>query len=257
MSNNIVNEEELSFVNNSSNQQRTVEWFEKRKGRFTGSKITDLMACTQSTAKLEWGRAEKLIDFGDTAKKYIYSKAKEIQRNKVIQTPAAAAMKYGTNNEPVVFSLLQKMYPNATFETCDFIEFIPLIAGASPDGRVNWDDGEVTGLEIKCAVDWGGVYDRAVVKVDQKNKDFWQLQSEMLSLKVNRMMYVIAEPSENMFEPNITDLEVVFVDASEIHQQAIKHRCMIGSKAIALYLSGVEFNTAIMRVCTEYEIIDF
>lgn len=256
MSNNIVNTDELAFMLNSQQGQRSPEWFEKRKGRFTGSKIKDLMKCTASSKKYEWGRPEKIIDFSDTAIKYIYSKAKEIQRNKVVKTQSSASMKYGTNNESVVKELLKKQYPNAVFSDCDFIEFIPNIAGASPDGLVNWDSGEVTGLEIKCATDWGGEFDRVEEDVDQSHGDFWQLQAEMLALKVKKLMYVIAEPSEDIFEPNITDLEILFVDASPIHQQAIIHRCMIGAKAISYFLTGIKIKKSIVKACTEYEFTD-
>ena len=53
-----------SFDENTSHDlQRTEKWLEKRKGRFTGSKIKDLMTCGRSTSKMAWGSFEKLIDF--------------------------------------------------------------------------------------------------------------------------------------------------------------------------------------------------
>ena len=233
--------------------QRTEEWFEQRRGRFTGSKIKDLMSCSRSTAKLEWGRAEKLIDFGNTAKKYIYGRAKERQRNKVVKIPSSAAMKYGTENEIPVVKLLKKQYPDYIFEDVGFVEFIEGIAGASPDGRIITPAKKI-GLEIKCATDWNGVYDRHELPIDQTNKDFWQLQGEMLALEVNEIMYVTAEPSENIFEPNITDLSIKFIDASPIHQKAIEQRCMIADAGIELYLNGLNFHEAIQKACSDFEI---
>lgn len=233
--------------------QRTEEWFNARKGRFTGSGIKDLMSCDRSASKMEWGRAEKLISFGDAAKKYIYSKFKERQRNKIVRTATSSAMRYGTENEGSILHLLKEQFQKYTFEEVGFIEFIDGVAGSSPDGRVITDTGEVLGLEIKAATDWSGVYDRHVLPVDQKNKDFWQLQSEMLSLDVSRIMYVTAEPSESIFEPNITDLSIRYVDASPIHQDAIKKRCLIADEIIKKHMLGVDYFTAIQQVCTDYE----
>lgn len=236
----------------SEQLQRTQEWHNKRKGRFTGSKTKDLMSCGRSTSKMEWGRPEKLIDFSETAKKYIFSKAKERQRNKVVKTSSSHVMQYGTNNEIEVVKMLKEIYPDWLFNECDFIEFIPTIAGASPD-RLIIRESDKIGLEIKCAVDWGTVYSRHEVPIDQSHDDFWQLQTEMLALNVNEIMYVVAEPSEDMFDPNITDLSIKFVQASPIHQKAIIDRCMIGNKAIELYLSGLDFQSSILKACTEYE----
>lgn len=243
----------IEKIKTSEELQRTDDWHQQRKGRFTGSKIKELMSCSRSTAKFEWGRPEKLIDFGETAKKYVYSKAKEIQRNKIIKTPTSAAMQYGTNNEPIIKKLLKKQFPDYRFDEVGFIEFIEGIAGASPDGRIYRESDQI-GLEIKAATDWGTIYSRHEIPIDQSHDDFWQLQAEMLALRVNEIMYVVAEPSESIFEPNITDLSIEYVQASPIHQQAIINRCMIGRNAIKYYLSGMKFQLAINAACREAEI---
>lgn len=233
----------------SKELQRTEEWFEQRKGRFTGSRIKELMSCSRSTAKKAWGEPEKIIDFGETAKKYVFEKAMERKRNKIIQTPTTAAMIYGTTNEDSVISLLK----DKKIIKVSFKEFIPNIAGASPDGYFE-EDNEIIGLEIKCATTWQSLYNRSQT-VDQSHEDFWQLQSEMLALKCDKLLYVVAEPSENIFEPNITDLNIQLVKSSPIHQKCIKLRCMIGHTAIKLFLAGMPFNEALQKTCTEYDII--
>ena len=229
--------------------QRTDEWFEQRRGKFTGSGIKSLMSCTSASRGMNWERPEKIIDFGETAKKYIFSKAKERQRRKVIQLPSSATMRYGTNQEQNIMFLLKKQYPYYSFEDVGFCEFIEGIAGASPDGIVNKD----TVLEIKAATNWETVYLRHEIPFDEKHQDFWQIQTEMLALNVHNCMYVVAEPSKDIFEPNITDLSIQTVNGSEIHQKAIKNRCIIGNAAIELYLNGINFQEAIRRACTDYD----
>lgn len=235
-------------VNENTDLQRTKEWFEKRKGKFTGSKIKELMSCGRSTAKKAWGTPEKLIDLGEASKKYIFEKAMERKRNKVIQTPITAAMYYGTTNEDAVIELLK----DKKIIKVDFKEFITDIAGASPDGYFEEND-EIIGLEIKCATTWSSVYSRSL-QIDQSHEDFWQVQSEMLALKTNKLLYVVAEPSESIFEPNITDLDIQLVHASPIHQQCIIKRCMIGNEAINLFLSGMNFHDAVIKACSEFDI---
>ena len=52
------------LIKDNASFQRTNEWLEQRKGRFTGSKIKDLMGCGRSTAQKPWGSIEKVYDFG-------------------------------------------------------------------------------------------------------------------------------------------------------------------------------------------------
>ena len=226
--------------------QRSDEWFKQRLGRFTGSQIDKLMSCSRASAKYEWGRPEKLIDLGETSKKYIFAKAKERQRGKVIQSATSYAMKYGTEQESTVWNILLKKYPD--IQKVGFIEFIPGIAGSSPDGA-----GDDFGIEIKCVTDWDGMYKRHIEPFDQSHDDFWQIQTEMIALEANRLLYVVAEPSENIFEPDITDISEVWVTASPIHQQAIIQRCKLGDMIIKKYLSGVEWHEAVRAGCSEFE----
>lgn len=223
--------------------QRTKEWYEARRGRFTGSDIEKLMGVTPSAAKMEWGRVEKLLAFNETAIKYIYSKAKERQRGKVIKTPSARQMEYGTNQEPIV----KKMLGMEIEEVC-FTEFIKGVAGASPDGKI-----QDMALEIKCSTNWNGVYIRHELPFDEKSEDFWQITAEMLALGVKKTLYVVAEPSEDIMEPNITHLSQKVVELSEVHAKAMINRCNIGDKAIRYFLDGVNIHEAVRRACSEYE----
>ena len=229
--------------------QRTPEWYEQRRGKFTGSEIYKLMGVSRSTSKIEWGRPEKLIDFSETAKKYIFGKAKERQRKKVLKRSIGKNGEYGEIAEKIVIELLKKIYPDYKFEDVGFLEFIKDIAGASGDGLVNYD----LALEIKFATTWGTLYLREQLKVDQSHQDFWQIHSEMLALNVKKCMYVVAEPPEYLEDMNLDHLSIQIVGASPIHQQALIQRCHIGNDAIDRYLKGVDFHEAVRQACTQYE----
>lgn len=238
----------------SKELQGTCDWFEQRRGRFTGSQMDKLMSCGRSTAKLEWGRPEKLIDLGDTAKKYIFAKAMERKRGKVVKTPTSKTMNYGTEQEDVVGDILEDKYPG--LQKCGFIEFIKDVAGSSPDRFFPEQD---FGVEIKCSTDWDGLYKRHVDPFDQSSDDFWQLQCEMLSLKVNKILYVVAEPSEDIFDPHITDLSEQFIYASDIHQKVIIQRCLLGDIIIKEFLSQKDFrlsyfHEAVRKCCSDFNL---
>ena len=234
--------------------QRTEEWFQQRKGKFTGSGIKNLMKTSRATARQEWGRAEKTIDFGASALKYIFEKAMEIKRNKVIHLSSSAAMRYGTENEDIALKIFLSKHSNLVHKEVGFLEFLPGIAGASPDGQiVDKITGDVYAYENKCAVAWGTFYDR-ISDVDEKHIDFWQLQAEMLSLKTEKCIYTVAEPSENIFEPNITDVFDTVVEASKTHQKAMIDRCRIGHSAIQYFLKGENIDVALEYAISEYKL---
>lgn len=242
--------DDLNLPKPDEGLQRTDEWFNQRKGRFTGSRIKDLMACDRSNAKYEWGRPEKIIGLGEAAKKYIFEKAMERKRDKIIKSYPTAAMRYGTEQETYVIALLKEKH-GIEIEEVGFLEFIEGLAGASPDGKVK---GKDCGFEGKCSTDWANFYNRVSDPVDEKHMDFWQLQSEMLSLKVPEILYCVAEPSEDMFKPNITDVELQYVKASPIHQEAIKKRAYLGKMIIDQFLNGMSFSDAVTFGCTNFEI---
>lgn len=245
----VIDLPDFQAVEEEKSLQRTDEWFEQRQGKFTGSGISNLMVCDRSSAKYEWGRPEKIIGLGDGARKYIFEKCMERRRNKIVKTPVTSAMKYGTMNETTVIALLKEKH-NLVVEEVGFLEFIDGLAGASPDGRIDKD----CGYEGKCSTDWGNFYLRVSNPVDQKHMDFWQLQSEMLALKSDQILYCVAEPSESIFEPNITDLFIQYVNASKIHQAAIIQRCYLGKMIMDKFLSGMSFTDAITFACTNFEI---
>jgi len=161
-------------------------------------------------------------------------------------------MKYGNIVEPMIKDMLKKMYPQYLFESCGFIEYSKYM-GSTPDGKV-FNGLKNIGLEIKAACSYGTLYDRMVLPFEQSHTDFWQIQTEMLCLGTDELMYVVAEPSEDIFNPKINNLEIKFLNNSETHQKCIIQRSEIASKAIELYLSGTDFNESIQIAVSNYEI---
>ena len=113
--------------------QRSEDWFKQREGRFTASRISELLG---------------VKGFGLTGEGYIFEKACEVvfgydQENDF----ESFDMKRGTSLEPLAFDMFKRKME------MDFIdvkpsEFFPYkdYAGASPDGLVGFDEV----LEIKC-----------------------------------------------------------------------------------------------------------
>lgn len=211
--------------------------------------INDLMTCTQSTSRMEWGRPEKIIDFGEIAKKYVFSKAMERKTGEYLERSIGFNGEYGKKVEPLIKVLYLEKYPGIKLEETGFVEFLEGIAGASPDGIIN----DEFGVEIKAAMSWNGFYERLHLPFEQKHKDFWQIQAEMLALNVKQVIYIVGYPAKDLFNPEIKDIEEKILDASEIHQQAIIQRCKIGNDIIEFFLDGVEFQEAVRIACTEFE----
>lgn len=114
-------------------QQRNDEWFKLRQGRFTASRINDLLA---------------VKGFGKVAENYIFEKAIEIVYGEDEEENIVTYdMQRGINLEPLAFRKFSEL------KELEFIEvknayFFPYkdYAGASPDGLVGSD----AVLEIKC-----------------------------------------------------------------------------------------------------------
>ena len=238
---------------NNVDLQRTEKWFKDRLGVFTDSKIKLLMSCNQSASKMEWGRVEKILSIGEAAKKYIYSKARERQTGKVIETATTLSMRYGTENEGAIKDFFDKNIGGYEIKECGFIKFNDYL-GASPDGlAIDTRTGEKLAVEIKANTSFDSEYDREIEAFDQSHMDFWQVQTEMMVLKVEKCLYITAEPSESIFNPKIEAVNYQIVKNSPIHQNAIYHRARLGNSIIEKFLSGMDFYDAIERAQIEFE----
>jgi putative phage-type endonuclease len=114
-------------------EQRSKEWFEARRGRFTGSSISKLMG---------------IQGLGKTGKTYAFEKAYEIVFGVNEEDNFSSFdMKRGTELEPIAFAKFKEL-KGLEFITVEETSFFTKgdNSGASPDGLVN-NDGV---LEIKC-----------------------------------------------------------------------------------------------------------
>lgn len=235
-------------IETAESLQRTEEWLEKRKGRFTGSKIKDLMSCGRSTSKMPWGSPEKLVDFGAAAERYIYSVGMERRTGQRSMSTSSKQMQHGTNHEPLLIEKLISDGVISNFEELtseNFGEYQN--GGASPDGRCVYG-GEVVGLELKCCVSWDGHYNRMYEPVHDKHGDFWQFQAEMLAMGVEKLLYVVTHPmTVESYDKQITT-------ASKVHQEAMLHRCKIADLAISMWGDKLTYRQALEVACAEYKI---
>lgn len=114
-------------------QQRSEDWFNQRKGRFTASRITELL-----------GKQ----GFGLTGESYIFEKATEIVFGLDEEDSFVSYdMQRGIDLEPLAFRKFKeiKMYDFLDVKESYFFPYTDN-AGASPDGIV----GKDSILEIKC-----------------------------------------------------------------------------------------------------------
>jgi hypothetical protein len=237
-----------SFTDQTSSEslQRTEEWFEKRSGCFTGSNIKKLMSCGRSTSKIGWTHAEKVVDFGSAAEKYIYNVGMERLTGIRSQQAHSKQMEHGTKSEPLLIQQLIDDGVITDFKELGFENFGEYkFGGASVDGVCMYK-GELVGLELKCTVSWDGHFSRMYDAIDDKHDDFWQFQSEMIAAKVKKILYVVAMPMQT------EKYDLTVIEASPMHQKRIAQRCKIADSAIDKWGKHSK-KDALQLACAEFE----
>jgi len=141
-------------------EQRSIEWFDQRLGKFTASEIYKLMG---------------VRGLGETGKTYAIEKAIEELYGREEDGFLSYDMQRGTELEPLAFAKFKEMKSLKFIETktCVFIEF-GNSAGASPDGLV----GEDSILEIKCPK--ANTFFKLVATNIIDDKYLYQMQMQML-----------------------------------------------------------------------------
>ncbi len=116
----------------STDDQRTEDWFEARLGRATASRFKDVMLTIKS---------------GEAAGRKNYRAELVAERLTGVRDEGytTAAMQWGIDNEPLA-RLRYELLTGNSVEECGFFAHSSLMAGASPDGLI-YDDGLI---EIKC-----------------------------------------------------------------------------------------------------------
>ena len=170
-------------------EQHSLEWFRRRLGFITGSKVGDLMKTSRKAGEV----------FGDTAKAYLYQLAAERSMNQEIiedddlftlyiqQVEASSkAMRWGNEQEEHARRLYSKITGSYITEvgSCrhEKIEYF----ASSPDGMFTDERNSEKGcLEIKCPIQStymkykSEIYDNESLK-DVNPTYFYQCMSHMM-----------------------------------------------------------------------------
>lgn len=133
--------------------QHSLDWYRKRLGKITGSRVGDLMKS---------GRKKEEI-FSETAKSYIYQLAAERDMNPAVVeddkqfedylqqvNTTSKAMQWGTDQEADARSLYEYITGRRMVETGLCVHPTIPNFGSSPDGYYYDDNGEKGTLEVKC-----------------------------------------------------------------------------------------------------------
>lgn len=239
--------------------QRTDEWFEQRRGRWTGSQQKTLMSCSAAGSRLSWSDEAKLYHFGSGALKYIYENAMERKTKRVIRgSLGTPAMNYGTAVEPLILKSteleLKNMLVAGKIKEVGFKTFPTMPnAGVSSDSiLVHKNSGKaMASVELKACTAWNTHFERTFEAVDEKSTDFWQTQAQMMAWDVRACYYVVAQPPEDIFKylnygGDIMDLYEDFakecqitiqvIESSEVQQHALLRRICIAEHAIEIFL---------------------
>lgn len=145
-------------------QQRSDEWYEVRKGKFTASDFDTLMPSSRQGEN----------DFNQTQMKIIYRVASERITGEIIQNGfISKAMQDGIDREDEA-RIAYELTTGESVDQVGFIEFDEWI-GCSPDGII----GESKGLEIKCpqADTFLSYLQNPQLLIDEY---FWQVQGGLL-----------------------------------------------------------------------------
>jgi putative phage-type endonuclease len=202
------------------NQQRSKEWFDERKGRFTASRISELLG---------------VKGLGLTGENYAFEKAVELVYGvDEEESFVSFDMQRGINLEPLAFRKFKEI------KELDFIEvkesyFFPYTddAGASPDGIV----GEDAILEIKCPRPnkFFKLVAKGIDAIDSGYMD--QMQMQMLcsnSVQCHFFNYIIFNGIEMWHE--------IIVPRNEKRIELIKERITEASKLRSEYVQYLTEN---------------
>lgn len=115
--------------------QRTAAWLQERAGKFTGSRLVDVLARNKKTG-------EPLKAYWDL----IWSVAVERLTGQPIDGPSGFALQWGADVEPFAREAIEIETGLVVAESGFIVHPKHEFVGASPDGLIG-DDG---GLEMKC-----------------------------------------------------------------------------------------------------------
>lgn len=151
----------------SAGSQRSLVWYQERYGKFTASKIIDLLG---------------VKGLGLTGETYAVERAIEQLFGEVEEGFTSKDMQRGIDLEPTAFAKFVEVHPNLKVQNCSFFAYGEH-AGASPDGLVDED----AILEIKCPK--GKKFFRLVAEENIDKIYIAQMQMQMLATGRNKAYF--------------------------------------------------------------------
>ena len=171
-------------------RQRSEQWYDVRKGKFTASEIYKLLG---------------IKGLGLTGEGYAFEKAVEELFGETEENYTNFDMERGIELEPIAFNLFKEMKALLFIDVldCGFIE-IDEHSGSSPDGLVGVD----AVLEIKCPRP--NKFFKLVADGEIDKNHFYQMQMQMLStntVKAHYFNYCIIDGEEYFHEIEVPRCE--------------------------------------------------
>lgn len=173
----------MKATQETTHKQGTDEWFENRKGKFTGSKISNLLG---------------IKGLGKTGETYAFEQAVEKLYGRLEDSFLSYDMQKGIDLEPLAFAKFKELKESEfiTVRECTFYNF-GKNGGASPDG-ITSDNGV---LEIKCPK--ANTFFRVLATNEIDKIYMAQMQLEMMSTGADKAYffnYLVHEGKEYWHE---------------------------------------------------------
>ena len=191
--------------------QRSPEWFDDRRGKFTGSQFPTLMSGQET----------------EGYKGYIREKAWERLTGKTVQSFTNEAMLHGINTEPQARSYYEFVADAEVVEVGFIVHADFPYVGVSPDGLV----GDKGMIEIKCPQPKTHIEYLAAKKLPAKYR--WQVQGQLWVANREWADFV-------SFHPDCEHQLIVRVEASMKDWDALKERAEIANDAVEALIKQIK-----------------
>lgn len=170
-------------------EQKSEEWLQLRKGKFTGSEIWKLLVEPRNKTEL----------FSDTTKSYIFEKIAEEVSTESPERFVTTAMQWGNDFE----SLAKKWYSKLSGNIITEIPFIhhPIHSanvGGSPDGYIESNNSII---EIKCPYNPSNHIKHILCNAENMKSElkeyYWQMQFYIECMKAEYCDFISFDPRVN------------------------------------------------------------